>query len=431
MKIKTHPFGAIRDGKIFLNSFREFPEREIGEVKESEESTLKYFEERFAMVDKKVKEIEEAIQTSENKGSYLMKLIHLKETLQHFDGLGDYEPLYKKLEVLENQLHELIAHNREKNLEIKNALIQEATSLKDTHDFKAGAEKFKELRDKWIRTGSVGKVQEEEMEKIFNTLKDDFFARRKAFFDDRKLMIQSRVQQYEDIINILKKSVEEDELEVSIKKIKSFQEKWKNIGEVPSKISKDLWNQLRNITDPAFEKYKILKKSRKNNSQTIEENLKIKEQIIDKAEALFNTPANQISEKINKLQIEWKNSGSIPKGTGEEISEKFYLACDKARELIFLSKLAQSKNKGFNNKPTREQLIIKINLLRDLLFRDEKDLELFNENIQKFSSGANSFNQLVHMKLFNQQKKVKVKQLILSQFNAQFTSLSEKKNTFS
>lgn len=429
LKVQTHPYCTIRDGKIFLNSFMDFPEREIGEVKESEDSTIKYFEDRFALIEKKVMEMEEAIGSSENKGSYLMKLIHLRDTLANYDGLGDYIPLFKKLDILEKQLNEIIKHNREKNLEIKNALLQEAKELKDTHDFRAGAEKFKELRDKWIRTGSAGKEHEMEMEKIFNGIKDDFFSRRKAFFDDRKLLVQSRIQQYEEIIQNIKKSVEEDELETSIKKIKSLQEKWKAVGEVPSKISKDLWNQLKNITDPVFEKFKKIKKSQKNNPILIEENLQNKKKLIEKAEALFISPVNQIAENLNKLQIEWKKSGSLPKDKADEISEQFYLACDKAREYSFLLKLAQSKNRGFNTKPNKDKLIIKISLLRDLLSRDEKDLELFNENIQKFSSGADSFNHMVNMKLINQQKKVKVKKLIMSQLKDQLALLSAKKNT--
>jgi hypothetical protein len=58
-------------------------------------------------------------------------------------------------------------------------------------------------------------------------------------------------------------------------------------------------------------------------------------------------------------------------------------------------------------------------LVKDLLNRDEKELALFKENSEKFSSDTNAFNELLHNKLLIQQRKVDVKKMILENLQSQ------------
>lgn len=125
----NHSFGYIKDGKVFLKGFLGRPDRVIGEVKEDEASTLLYFEARFGQVQEKVAKLIEAIQENQNKGSFLMRLIHLRESLFASDALGDFVPLIDSLNEQEAYLSQIIQGNRSKNLEVKLALIEEAKAL--------------------------------------------------------------------------------------------------------------------------------------------------------------------------------------------------------------------------------------------------------------------------------------------------------------
>ena len=176
------PYGFIRDGKIYRIAFLNYPEREIGEVRESEESTIAYFTDRFAMAEKKVDALEKAIEESENKGSYLMKLIHLRESLSKFDALGNYEVLFERMDASEEVLQEIISHNRVKNLEIKRALIAEAEEFEHSSDWVGGTEALQEIKDKWIKTGSVAKEYQEEVEGRFKRNSGQFLSAPQAVF---------------------------------------------------------------------------------------------------------------------------------------------------------------------------------------------------------------------------------------------------------
>ncbi len=186
MDTPATPYGFIRDDKIYRAPFLDHPEREIGEVRESEASTIQYFQNRFTMAENKVSTLEQSVEESENKGSYLMKLIHLRDNLARFDALGDYAALFVRLDAVEEMLREIIAKNRIKNLEIKRALIAEAEVHENSSDWKEGADSLQAIKENWIKTGAVDDEYQEEVEDRFNQLLDTFYQRRKDFFQSKK-----------------------------------------------------------------------------------------------------------------------------------------------------------------------------------------------------------------------------------------------------
>ncbi|MFT5916961.1 MAG: hypothetical protein ACI81T_003474, partial [Bacteroidia bacterium] len=68
-------YGYIKDEKVYLKAYLDQEYREIGVVRDGDEVSLQYFVDRFETISKKLDEVAENIQTSDNKGSYLMKLL--------------------------------------------------------------------------------------------------------------------------------------------------------------------------------------------------------------------------------------------------------------------------------------------------------------------------------------------------------------------
>ena len=195
-----HPYGYIKDNKVYLREFLNQPDRVIGEVKEDEASTIKYFEDRFTTLKEKIAQLKKDIEENQNKGSFLMKLVHLKDSLLEYDALGDFVPLIDELEQLQEYLEDIIKKNREKNLEIKKGLILEAEALKNSTEWKETAEEFKNLKMRWIKTGPVEKEFEEEMEESFNNAIDTFFENRKNFFEDMAVQAEVNIKIYEKLV---------------------------------------------------------------------------------------------------------------------------------------------------------------------------------------------------------------------------------------
>ena len=130
MSTKEVPFGSIEENKIILNPWNDHPSRVIGEIREEGvEYAINYFVEKYEELVKKVDDLEDTINNTENKGSYLQKVRHLRGGLAEYDGLGDFQLLEDRLKGMEDSLEEIVAKNRIRNTEVKKSLIQELAEV--------------------------------------------------------------------------------------------------------------------------------------------------------------------------------------------------------------------------------------------------------------------------------------------------------------
>ena len=139
-------YGYVEDAKVFLKGYLDYPARQIGEVKRTEQEALDYFKNRFAIAQSKVAQLQEEVTEAQNKGSYLTKLLQLRRKLIGFDAIGNFPPLLDRLDYLEDILSGLIYTNQLKNLEIKRALIGEAEVIAGSDDWKPTAEALQEIK---------------------------------------------------------------------------------------------------------------------------------------------------------------------------------------------------------------------------------------------------------------------------------------------
>ena len=77
-------YAYIKDGKVFLKGYADMPDRQIGEVKRTDEEAFQYFANRYEIAVKKVTELEKEIDEAQNKGSYLTKLLQLRKGLKEY-----------------------------------------------------------------------------------------------------------------------------------------------------------------------------------------------------------------------------------------------------------------------------------------------------------------------------------------------------------
>ena len=410
---KKNPFGFIKDGKIFRSAFLDFPERKIGEVRGSEEETFQYFEQRFLLASTKVDELEKSIDEAENKGSYLMKLIHLKDKLVDFDALGDFEALFGRLDKQEVYLRQIITENRVKNLEIKQALLAEAEMYENSIDWKNAGENLKEIKAKWIKTGNVEDEYQEAIEERFKQILDNFYQHRASFFEDKKRMIDERISKYEALIGQAKALLRENDKGAVVGKVKELQTRWKQLEPIPPKKRSQLWKIFQSVTASFFTE---LKKDRTRNWQNPEAGLVRKKELVEKARELAASDGINSIDEVKKLKHAWRNSGIIPKEMARELSIAFNKACDLAIEKGFLHHIVSNKYGELTHKDEKEVIELKIEILDKLLARDEKELNMYLENVEKFNTSGR-IDKHLDEKIKLQRRKVGVKKELLEELN--------------
>lgn len=410
------PYGYTQDGKVYLKGYMDFPDREIGVVKESEEASLQYFIKRFDLAKDKVEILKKAVLESPNKGSYLMKLIHMRTYLGEFDGLGDFPILFAELDEMEDNIRDYIQHNRHKNLEIKQGLLQEAEALKNSTNWNITTKKLKEIKLKWIKTGSAFKEEEEPMNVVFDEALDLFFGRRKAYLDEKNGIINERVARYEELIFAMKRlNAEEPD---AVPKAKSLQSDWKTIGAIPKKRFGLLYKTFKHELDIFFNKQK--KKSDFLRLVGGKEPIDQKKDIVEFIEKLVASDDEINIDQIKEIQNHWKNLGKTRFPIDREYNTRFKIACNEIFESYFLTKTARWKYESFDEKTRFEQLKIKIRLIKESIKKDETDLSLLNDtsNFKKVGASADPEKD-VNLEKINQINKLKTKNRILRKLQDQ------------
>ncbi|WP_215226049.1 DUF349 domain-containing protein [Echinicola shivajiensis] len=413
-----HPYGYIKDSKVYLKGFLNQEDRVIGEVKESEASTIKYFEDRFALAEKKVADLKKDIEENQNKGSFLMKLIHLREALMNYDALGDFVPLIDELNQLEEYLNEIIHANRERNLEIKKELIKEAEAIKDSTDWKETSEKFKDLKLRWIKTGPVDPELKEEIENAFQSCADIFFDNRKNYFEGLALQADENIKVYEALVVQAREAFAMHDAKQAFEISKKIQKQWKESGKVPAERRQPLWDEFSKLNNRIFSRFKRTMQSDRAPRLRPFEVIKKIEKLAEEMSNL--SQGDSTPEKISKakrLQADWKTLPPKKPREAQQYSRLFVFFTDVVFEKSFLNKLARSKYDNFHDLSEREKSQIKINIIKDLIGRDEKELNTVKENAEKFHSHESDFETMLYRKLGAYKRKLDVKNHILKELS--------------
>lgn len=408
-------YGYVKEGIVYRKSFRNFPDKPIGETKTDEPSSFAYFEERFKMAESKISDLESAVELAENKGSYLMKLIHLKEYLINVDAIGDFEALFLRLEKLEQLLSELISKTRANNLLIKKGLIEEAEKLRGSSNWKEDTDKFKALKAQWITTGNVDKALQEEVNNAFSEIVEDFFTRRQSYYQKKHQIVQGKLTQLKNLLYKAKSAARKPNSEAR-NELKLLQAEWKKVGKVTGNLARSLYQEFRDVCNAVF------KSGYEGNSssariQDPEKILKEKQEMVQVVQKIADNPdpTAEDLEKIKDMQRLWKQIGQVPRDQSKTITALFYSGCSLINEKYFVNQIAEGKNDDFHQMSEKERLQVKIQIVRELLTRDQNELKIFQENLGMVNTNTNGGNKLISSKLSQQERKVRVKKRLLDE----------------
>lgn len=410
-------YGYVLDGKVFLKGYLGNPDRQIGEVKRTEQEAIDYFKNRFTIASGKVEQLEKDVEEAQNKGSYLTKLVQLRKKLLSFDGLGDFIPLLERLDKLETVLEDLIKVNQEKNLEIKRALLEETRAVTvEGDDWQAATDQLQEIKSKWIRTGPVDKEYQEEIEGAFQTLLDTFFQQRRDFFSDLNRTIADRIERYTELIAKSDMLVRMYDVEEASRQLRQIRAEWKEVGEIPVKRSAKMYKQFKRSNQRIIDKYNRVKGIV---VQTYENPLVTKQrEMCREAEQLArSSDIIQASERAKVLLNQWKEIRLPPRVGDKMVAERFRSACDKIFELSYLARVISRKYPAFEIRSEEDQLNIKTREMEWLIKREKADLEVTIASAQNMPPDPEAERQMMG-KINIQRRKITMKEKILEEFKA-------------
>jgi Domain of Unknown Function (DUF349) len=293
----------------------------------------------------------------------LRELIALEETTTSITTLKDIQEEWKKTgpvpqaqsQTLWNNYNALVERfynnrsiyfelkelDRKKNLESKTEICEKAERLTEIQHLPTALKELKQLHEEYKHIGPVPKEDQEALWNRFKTATDKIYERRNHFHEtqkkqqeenyNKKLAIASQIEAYSTF-----ESDRIDDWKAKTAEVLKLQAEWKTAGMVTEQqtkeLSKKFWPYCKKFFHNKDQFFKKLE-SRK------EENLKLKTELCEKAEALqASQDFISTARELKALQKRWEEIGAVPVKQKEAIFKRFKAACDfffsKKREQV-------------------------------------------------------------------------------------------------
>lgn len=282
--------------------------------------------------------------------------------------------LWRNYQLYVEQYYDLLNLNRElreydfkKNLEQKTLLCEAAEKLADEPDAVSAFHQLQELHQQYREIGPVAKELREQIWARFKAASTVINKRHQQHFEELRAKEEENLtrktalcEKVEAIAKAENKNA--TDWENHTKQIIDIQTEWKTIGFAPQKMNVKIFDRFRAACDDFFgrkaEFFKTLK-------EKFAENTKKKKEMVEQAKALMDsTDWKATSDKLIKLQKEWKTIGMVPKKVGDQLWAEFVAACNKFFEARNAA-TAGTRNEEQQNLDRKKEIIAKLKELLD------------------------------------------------------------------
>lgn len=349
-------FSTLSTEEIVRQMQKLVSEYPVGLIKETIESLPELFEAQYK------EEYEKALADFTADGDSPEGFEYKNDTKERFNNI------YKLYKEKRNSASKKTEAEREENLKIKSGIIEELKALiQKEESLDKTFQEFRDLQERWRNTGMVPQGQLNGLLETYHLHVENFYNYIKINKELRDLDLKRNLDAKLQLCDEAEKLVEENNIAESFKQLQLLHARWKEIGPIPKEQKEPVWERFKNATSQINDKYHSFFESLKKEQ---EDNLKVKEEICEKAANIANGEYKSISEwntatkNIIDLQEEWKHSGTIPQKERNRIYKKFRAACDVFfdRKRDFYKKMLEEQEK---NLELKNQLCEKVEAIKD------------------------------------------------------------------
>lgn len=323
----------------------QFKEREKAWRQRIAEEQRANLEVKTGLID----ELRTVIQEEENIGSAFARFNEVREKWEATgDVPGDrYKEVHDEYHRLRDEFFyniniykQLQEHDLQKNLKLKEGLIEQAQTLKSIEDLKERETLARGLQKQWFDVGPSPRETFQELADTFFGLTRETFDAVKAYYDDMRAQFEVHKGEKEALINALQTLLTQDiedhkGWQTATKEVVELQAQWKATGFAGKEHNETLWGQFREAADVFFERKQFFY-DRVKASSKVSKQKKLK--LIEEAESMQNsTDWKATSDAMIRLQKAWKEAG--PCAPGDE--HKLWKSFRSAQDVFFKAKKAQ------------------------------------------------------------------------------------------
>ena len=221
--------------------------------------------------------------------------------------------------------------DRRRNQEAKEALITRAEALSGQPNVNKALQELRQLHEEWKHIGPVPNEQREPLWARLLAASAQVHARKQELLDargaqesanlTRKTALLEQVAAFADF-----QTERVNEWRGKTDELQKLKEEWDAAGLVPraqaEAINKQFWTAYKGFFQRKNQFFKALDEEKN-------ANLKLKQQLVEQAEAALQNPDWEAGREIViRLQKEWKLIGRVPEKQSDKIWHRFRTTCD-------------------------------------------------------------------------------------------------------
>lgn len=349
----------------------------------------------------------EALDASKDVKSAIVTLNELHEEFKHVGPVPreDQEPLWQRFKTASDKVYE---HRKEyteqqkeihkKNLQSKSELAEKVAAFAAFNadrikDWNQKTKQLLELQKQWEAIGSVPRDKAKDINHAFWGGFKQFFANKNKYFKSLDAQRDDNLKKKRELVEKAKEAKESKEWDATTKLLKNLQNEWKELGPVPEKFRKSIYEEFKGHCDDFFNRRRGLNAEQ---DKEFVENLNKKMAILNTLEELSKVDPINIDEVFDYAQ-HFSAAGMVPRNSVgktldryDKIAKQILSSPSLSEEEVTELKMHFEICKLRNSPHGSQKINRKENILKRKVTGLENDISTWKNNLDFFASSKNA-----------------------------------------
>ncbi len=368
-------FGRVENDGTVLVKMPDGSEKQVGQWAAGDPNDgLAFYIRKYHEIENELSLALQRLKEGKGNVDAVFKLIErVKTSLETPNFVGDISILSTKIEELQvlaavkkAEFSAAKAIAKEKAMEKRKLLVEEAEKLINSKQWKVTTQRFKEIVEEWKKLPHGAKSEEQALWKRFSAARSAFDNTRRQYFSTLESGRKEASKIKSEIVTQAKAIADSKEWNDTANKFRNLMAKWKSAPILERKEEQKLWKEFKLAQDVFFAaRTAALSVLDEEHSK----NLEAKKVLAEKAEKILPiTDIKSARQALKPIQEEWSKIGHVSRKDKDKIESRL-----KAVEEAIRNAEKNELNRTDPAKSARAQSTME--LIEAKLIKTEKERE--------------------------------------------------------
>jgi hypothetical protein len=322
-------YGRVENDGTVLVKMPDGSEKQVGQWAAGDPNDgLTFYIRKFHEIENEISLTLQRLKEGKGNAEAAFKLIErVKTNLENPTFVGDISILSTKIEELQviaavkkAEFSAAKSIAKEKAMEKRKQLVEEAEKLIDSKQWKVTTQRFKEIVEEWKKLPHGTKSDEQALWKRFSTARSAFDKTRRQYFSTLEAGRKEANKVKSEIVTQAKAIADSKDWTDTANKFRNLMAKWKSAPILERKEEQKLWKEFK-LAQDVFFAARTAALSVMDEEHT--KNLEAKKVLAEKAEKILPiTDIKSARNALKPIQEEWSKIGHVPRKDKEKIESR-------------------------------------------------------------------------------------------------------------